>query len=90
MHRLVLMSTLNEIPGPLGSLKGKSGSHHRRHNWDRAAAQLFVREGAYVFISGLRQKELDEAVKEIGSTISGGRVYTKTKHKCPSRKRIFL
>ena len=27
-----------------------------------AAAKLFVKEGAYVFITGRRQKELDEAV----------------------------
>jgi NAD(P)-dependent dehydrogenase (short-subunit alcohol dehydrogenase family) len=32
-----------------------------------AAARLFVKEGAYVFITGRRQKELDEAVKTIGS-----------------------
>jgi NAD(P)-dependent dehydrogenase (short-subunit alcohol dehydrogenase family) len=31
-----------------------------------AAADLFVKEGAYVFITGRRQKELDEAVKAIG------------------------
>src|ERR1700742_2914443 len=36
-----------------------------------AAAKLFVREGAYVFITGRRQKELDEAVKEIGSNVTG-------------------
>ncbi len=30
-----------------------------------ATAKLFVKEGAYVFITG-RQKELDEAVKAIG------------------------
>ncbi|HZO52617.1 MAG TPA: glucose 1-dehydrogenase [Bryobacteraceae bacterium] len=36
-----------------------------------ATAKLFVREGAYVFITGRRQKELDEAVKAIGSNISG-------------------
>ena len=35
-----------------------------------AAAKLFVREGAYVFITGRRQKELDEAVKAIGSNVS--------------------
>src|SRR6267378_2514330 len=29
-------------------------------------AKLFVKEGAYVFITGRRQKELDEAVKAIG------------------------
>jgi NADP-dependent 3-hydroxy acid dehydrogenase YdfG len=32
-----------------------------------ATAKLFVEEGAYVFITGRRQKELDEAVKAIGS-----------------------
>src|ERR1700750_472975 len=37
-----------------------------------ATAKLFVKEGAYVFITGRRQKELDEAVKAIGSNASGG------------------
>jgi NAD(P)-dependent dehydrogenase (short-subunit alcohol dehydrogenase family) len=36
-----------------------------------AAAQLFVEEGAYVFITGRRQKELDEAVRAIGSNVTG-------------------
>ncbi len=36
-----------------------------------ATAQLFVKEGAYVFITGRRQKELDEAVKAIGSNVTG-------------------
>jgi NAD(P)-dependent dehydrogenase (short-subunit alcohol dehydrogenase family) len=36
-----------------------------------ATAKLFVREGAYVFITGRRQKELDEAVKAIGGNVSG-------------------
>src|SRR5580700_2783746 len=36
-----------------------------------AAAKLFVKEGAYVFITGRRQKELDEAVKAIGANVSG-------------------
>jgi len=36
-----------------------------------AAAKLFVSEGAYVFITGRRQKELDKAVKEIGSNVTG-------------------
>ncbi|MDQ1409864.1 MAG: hypothetical protein QOJ41_1599 [Acidobacteriaceae bacterium] len=36
-----------------------------------ATAKLFVKEGAYVFITGRRQKELDEAVKAIGSNVSG-------------------
>jgi NAD(P)-dependent dehydrogenase (short-subunit alcohol dehydrogenase family) len=36
-----------------------------------AAAKLFVEEGAYVFITGRRHKELDEAVKAIGDNITG-------------------
>src|SRR5712671_352733 len=36
-----------------------------------ATAKLFAQEGAYVFITGRRQKELDEAVKAIGSSVSG-------------------
>src|SRR6202030_104969 len=36
-----------------------------------ATAQLFVKEGAYVFITGRRQKELDEAVTAIGSNMTG-------------------
>src|ERR1700732_389883 len=36
-----------------------------------ATAKLFVKEGAYVFIMGRRQKELDEAVKVIGKNVFG-------------------
>src|SRR4029077_4586523 len=36
-----------------------------------ATAKLFAKEGAYVFITGRRPKELDEAVKAIGSNVSG-------------------
>ncbi|HTF64522.1 MAG TPA: SDR family oxidoreductase [Edaphobacter sp.] len=36
-----------------------------------AAAKLFVKEGAYVFITGRRQKELDAAVKAIGNNVRG-------------------
>ena len=36
-----------------------------------AAAKLFVEEGAYVVITGRRQKELDEAVKAIGQNVTG-------------------
>ena len=38
-----------------------------------ATAKRFVDEGAYVFITGRRQKELDEAVKAIGSNVVGVR-----------------
>jgi NAD(P)-dependent dehydrogenase (short-subunit alcohol dehydrogenase family) len=36
-----------------------------------ASAKLFVKEGAHVFITGRRQKELDEAVKAIGGSVTG-------------------
>lgn len=36
-----------------------------------AAAKRFVAEGAYVFITGRRQDQLDKAVKEIGSNVTG-------------------
>ena len=36
-----------------------------------ATAKLFVAEGAYVYITGRRQEELDNAVKEIGSNVTG-------------------
>ncbi|MGD1089887.1 MAG: glucose 1-dehydrogenase [Verrucomicrobiota bacterium] len=36
-----------------------------------ATAKLFVAEGAYVFITGRRQQQLDEAVKSIGSNVTG-------------------
>src|SRR6266481_9751284 len=36
-----------------------------------ATAQEFVGEGAYVFVTGRREKELAAAVKEIGSNVTG-------------------
>jgi NAD(P)-dependent dehydrogenase (short-subunit alcohol dehydrogenase family) len=36
-----------------------------------ATAQLFVKEGAYVFITGRREKELDGPVTAIGSNVTG-------------------
>src|SRR4029077_6620789 len=36
-----------------------------------ATAKLFVKEGAYVFIMGRRQKDPDEAVTPIGSNVTG-------------------
>jgi NAD(P)-dependent dehydrogenase (short-subunit alcohol dehydrogenase family) len=36
-----------------------------------ATAQRFVQEGAYVFITGRRQDEVDKAVKQIGKNVIG-------------------
>ena len=38
-----------------------------------ASAKLFVEEGAYVFITGRRQEQLDEAVKFIGRNVTAVR-----------------
>jgi NAD(P)-dependent dehydrogenase (short-subunit alcohol dehydrogenase family) len=38
-----------------------------------ASAKLFVEEGAYVFITGRKQDQLDEAVKLIGRNVTGVR-----------------
>jgi NAD(P)-dependent dehydrogenase (short-subunit alcohol dehydrogenase family) len=38
-----------------------------------ASAKLFVEEGAYVFITGRKQEQLDEAVKLIGRNVTGVR-----------------
>jgi NAD(P)-dependent dehydrogenase (short-subunit alcohol dehydrogenase family) len=35
-----------------------------------ATAKRFVKEGAYIFITGRRQAELDKAVAEIGSNVT--------------------
>ena len=37
----------------------------------RASAKLFVEEGAYVFITGRRHENLDDAVKAIGRNVTG-------------------
>jgi NAD(P)-dependent dehydrogenase (short-subunit alcohol dehydrogenase family) len=66
------MSTLNEIPQPLGKLQGKVAViTGRTAGIGLAVAKLFVRESAYVFITGRRQQELEEAVKALGSNVTG-------------------
>ena len=39
-----------------------------------ATAKLFVEEGAYVFITGRRQEQLNNAIKEIGKNVTGVQV----------------
>ena len=47
------------------------GRHRRQQRHGLATAKRFVAEGAYVFITGRRQAELDRAVKEIGRNVTG-------------------
>src|SRR5580704_3493747 len=51
-----------------------------------ATAKLFVEEGAYVFITGRRQKELDEAVRAIGTNVAAHGTSCETKQPGTSRK----
>lgn len=48
-----------------------------------ATAKLFAKEGAYVFITGRREKELDEAVTAIGNNVSGVRIV-----RCLARRKL--
>ena len=43
-----------------------------------ATARRFVAEGAHVFITGRRQAELDEAVKQIGRNVTGVQATSRT------------
>jgi NAD(P)-dependent dehydrogenase (short-subunit alcohol dehydrogenase family) len=56
---------MNKLEGKAAVITGASSG------MALATAKLFVEEGAYVFITGRRQQQLDEAVKAIGKNVTG-------------------
>jgi NAD(P)-dependent dehydrogenase (short-subunit alcohol dehydrogenase family) len=56
---------MNKLAGKVAVITGGSSGI------GLATAELFVAEGAYVYITGRRQKELDAAVKQIGRNVTG-------------------
>src|SRR6202034_4871590 len=58
---------MNKLSGKIAVITGGSSG------LGLATAKRFVAEGAYVFIAGRRQSELDAAVKEIGSNVTAMR-----------------
>src|ERR1700680_3051056 len=67
MHQQKGLSIMGKLRGKLAVVTGGTTGI------GFATARRFVDEGAYVFITGRRQKELDEAVKAIGGNVVGVR-----------------
>jgi NAD(P)-dependent dehydrogenase (short-subunit alcohol dehydrogenase family) len=59
------MMNANKLDGKVALITGATSG------LGLATAKLFVAEGAYVFITGRRQQELEEAVRKVGRNVTG-------------------
>jgi NAD(P)-dependent dehydrogenase (short-subunit alcohol dehydrogenase family) len=59
------MMNANKLDGKVALITGATSG------LGLATAKLFVAEGAYVFITGRRQNELDEAARKVGRNVTG-------------------
>src|ERR1700723_3673622 len=66
-HRSIKGKIMGKLEGKVAVITGGSSG------MALASAKRFVEEGAYVFITGRRQEQLDEAVKAIGRNVTGVR-----------------
>ena len=68
---LTILNDVNMGAKNYGKAWRKSCSHHWGNSGiGLATAQRLVLDGAFVFLTGRRQSELDEAVKQIGTNVS--------------------
>src|SRR6516165_8064507 len=67
VHFTAGADSMSKLKGKVAVIKGGSSGI------GLATAKRFVEEGAYVFITGRRQTELDKAVKEIGKCVTAVR-----------------
>jgi NADPH:quinone reductase-like Zn-dependent oxidoreductase len=82
-----MRASIRNCSSPIGIVNPADEAFSRRHAWvsltgtalitggnsgiGLATAKQFVKEGAYVFITGRREPDLAKAVKEIGSNVTG-------------------
>jgi short chain dehydrogenase len=69
-HQSVEANEAGPQPGEAGGFYETAGRQGGNSGIGLATAKRFVQEGAYVFVTGRRQAELDKAVSVIGTNVT--------------------